>query len=82
MDDRLQTGSDPPPALAEALARICDAEGVAMALVRSIQIVDSEVSIRIERPGGGSRIVIYPSAILGIKPVGPPDVEAGKSTTD
>jgi hypothetical protein len=52
-----------------------------MALVRSIQIVDSEVSIRIERPGGGSRIVIYPSAILGIKRAEPSAVETAKSTT-
>jgi hypothetical protein len=52
------------PALAQALARLCEAEGVALAQVRSIEIDDGEITVRIERPGRGCRIVIYPAAVL------------------
>ena len=53
-----------PPELSQAIARICEAEGVTLAQVRSIQIDENEIGIRIERLGGGSRIVTYPVAIL------------------
>ena len=46
------------------MARICEVEGIARAQVRSIQVDDGEISVRIERPGGGSRVVIYPVAIF------------------
>jgi phosphoribosylpyrophosphate synthetase len=52
------------PALEQALARICEVEGIALAQVRSIQVDDGEISVRIERPGGSSRVVIYPLAIF------------------
>jgi hypothetical protein len=52
------------PALEQALARICEVEGIAAAQVRSIQVNDDEISVRIERPGGSSRIVTYPVAIF------------------
>ena len=55
------------PALEQALARICEAEGIAPAQVRSIQVDDGEISVRIERPGGTSRVVIYPVAIFAPK---------------
>ena len=51
-------------ALVEAVVRICEAEGVALAQVRSIEVDDDEISVRIERPGGGGRIVTYPVAVL------------------
>lgn len=50
--------------LANALAWICEAERVAASQVRSIQIADDEIIARIDRPGGRSRLVIYPIAIL------------------
>ena len=53
-----------PPELSQAIARICEAEGVTLAQVRSMQIDENEIGIRIERQGGGSRIVTYPLAIL------------------
>jgi|Kansoi200Nextera_1026148.scaffolds.fasta_scaffold45130_1 hypothetical protein len=52
------------PEIAQALARICRAEGIAPPQVRSIQIVDGELTARIERHAGGSRLVIYPLAAL------------------
>jgi hypothetical protein len=52
------------PALEQALARICEVEGIARAQVRSIQVDDGEISVRIERPDGSSRVVIYPVAIF------------------
>jgi len=55
------------PALEQALGRICEAEGIAPAQVRSIQVDDGEISVRIERPGGTSRVVIYPVAIFSAK---------------
>jgi tartrate dehydratase alpha subunit/fumarate hydratase class I-like protein len=58
------TISDLPPGLAQALARICEAEGVAPAQVQSIAIDDDEITVRIERRGGGSRIVTYPVTML------------------
>jgi hypothetical protein len=67
MDDRtlpLHTAGDLVPALAQALARLCQAEGVALAEVRSIEIDEGEISVRIERLGRCSRIVTYPVAIL------------------
>jgi hypothetical protein len=66
MDDNLPMGAggDLTPEFAQALARICAAEGVAPAQVRSIQIVEDEVSARIERQAGGSRLIIYPLAAL------------------
>jgi hypothetical protein len=48
----------------QALARICAAEGVTPAQVQSIQLNDNEFTARIARPGGGSRIVIYPLITL------------------
>ena len=50
--------------LAYVLARICEAEEIAPAQVRSIQIVDDEIVARIARSGGGSRLVTYPVAFL------------------
>jgi hypothetical protein len=35
--------------------------------VRSIQVDDGEISVRIERPGGGGRVVVYPITILADK---------------
>jgi hypothetical protein len=67
MEDRRfpsHTAGDLAPALAHALARICEAEGVPLARVRSIQIDDGEISVRIERLGGRCRIVTYPAAVL------------------
>ena len=58
------------PALEQALRRICEAEGIAPAQVRSIQVDDGEISVRIEKPGGSSRVVIYPLAIFGANPTG------------
>ena len=66
MDDNVPMGAggELGPELAQALARICAAEGIAPAQVRSLQIVEDEVSARIERQAGSSRIVIYPLAAL------------------
>ena len=67
MDDRRfpsHTAGELAPALAHALARICEAEGVPLAHVRSVQIDDGEISVRIERVGGGCRIVTYPAVVL------------------
>jgi hypothetical protein len=50
--------------LANALASICEAEGIAAPQVRSIEIVDDEIVARIDRPSGRSRLVTYPIAIL------------------
>ena len=55
------------PALEQALGRICEAEGIEPAQVRSIQVDDGEISVRIERPGGTSRVAIYPVAIFAAK---------------
>jgi hypothetical protein len=44
----------------EALSRICVLEGVPLSDLRSCQIVDDEVCVRIMRPNGGSRLVMYP----------------------
>ena len=63
----LSTAGDLAPALEQALARICEVEGIAPAQVRSIQVDDDEISVRIERPGGSSRVVIYPIAIVADK---------------
>ncbi len=52
------------PEFAQALARICAAEGITPAQVQSIQIVDDEFSARIALPGGGSRVLVYPLAVL------------------
>jgi phosphoribosylpyrophosphate synthetase len=52
------------PALEQVLARICEVEGIAPAQVRSIQVDDGEISVRIERTGGSSRVVICPVAIF------------------
>ena len=51
-------------ALARALARVCEVEGIAFAQVRSIQVEDDEISVRIERPDGSGRIVTYPVGVL------------------
>ena len=56
------------PALRQAVARICEAEGISLAQVRSIQVVDDEIRVRIEKSDGSSRIVIYPVAIFAAKP--------------
>jgi len=67
MDDRRSpshTTDALAPGLAQALARICEAEGVAPTQVQSIEIDDDEISVRIERRGGGSRIVTYPVTVL------------------
>ena len=67
MDDRSFTShpaGELAPALAQALSRLCEAEGVALAQVRSIEVDDDEISVRIERPGRGCRIIICPVAAL------------------
>jgi hypothetical protein len=67
MDDRrsLSHATDElAPRLAQALARICEAEGVVPTQVQSIEIDDDEISVRIERRGGGSRIVTYPVTVV------------------
>lgn len=67
MDDRSfssHPAGDLAPALALALARLCEAEGVALSQVRSIEVDADEISVRIERPGRGCRIVICPVAVL------------------
>ena len=72
MDDRRSpshTTDDLAPGLAQALARICEAEGVAPTQVQSIEIDDDEISVRIERRGGRSRIVTYPVTVLLSEPV-------------
>ena len=63
----LSTAGDLAPVLEQALARICEVEGIAPAQVRSIQVDDDEINVRIERPGGSSRVVIYPIAIVADK---------------
>jgi hypothetical protein len=66
MDDRRSpspTTVELSPGLAQALARICEAEGVAPTQVQLIEIDDDEISVRIERRGG-SRIVTYPVIVL------------------
>ena len=71
MDDRRSlphATDDLAPGLAQALARICEAEGVAPTQVQSIEIDDDEISVRIERRGGGSRIVTYPVTVLLLDP--------------
>ena len=62
--DSLDAADAVPAELSQAIARICEAEGVTLAQVRSIQIDENEIGIRIESLGGGSRIVTYPVAIL------------------
>jgi hypothetical protein len=49
------------------LAQVCEVEGIALAQVRSIQVEDDEISVRIERPDGSGRIVTYPVAVLAEK---------------
>jgi hypothetical protein len=49
------------------LAQVCEVEGIALAQVRSIQVEDDEISVRIERPDGSGRIVIYPVTVLAEK---------------
>lgn len=85
MDDRnfpSHTAGALAPALAQALARICEAEGVVPAQVRSIQIDDDEISVRIERLGGVSRIIIYPVAILAADGAKTSVRETDKSATE
>ena len=48
---------------------ICEVEGIALAQVRSIQVDDDEISVRIERPGGSSSIVTYPVGIFAGKSI-------------
>jgi len=60
----LATADAVPPELSQAVARICETEGVTLAQVRSIEVNDDEIGVRIERHGGGSRLVIYPIATL------------------
>ena len=62
--DKLSAHLSAAGALEQVLARICEVEGIARAQVRSIQVDDGEISVRIERPGGSSRVVIYPVAIF------------------
>jgi hypothetical protein len=74
MDDRRspsRTTDDLARGLAQALARICEAEGVAPTQVQLIEIDDDEISVRIERRGGGSRIVTYPVTVLLADPIKP-----------
>ena len=52
--------NDVAPSLARALARICEAEGVFLEMVRSIEVDEDEISVRIDRPTGDTRVVIYP----------------------
>jgi hypothetical protein len=68
------------PALAQALARLCETEGVALAQVRSIAVDDGEISVRIERPGRGCRIVTYPVAVLLADPTRSWSARTGNSS--
>jgi hypothetical protein len=82
MDDRrFPSHTDLAPALAQALARLCEVEGVALAQVRSIEVDDDEVSVCIERLGRGSRIVTYPVAVLLADAPQSWPVETGNSAT-
>jgi hypothetical protein len=74
MDDRSfssHPAGELAPALAQALSRLCEAEGVALAQVRSVEVDDGEISVRIERLGRGSRIVTCPVAVLLADPTKP-----------
>jgi hypothetical protein len=82
MDDRtfpLPTAGDLAPTLAQALTRLCEAEGVTLAQVRSIEVDDGEISVRIERLGRCGRIVTYPVAVLLADPTKSWPVETGNS---
>ena len=84
MDDRRfpsHTNGDLAAALAQALARLCEAEGVALAQVRSIEADDGEISVRIVRLGRGSRIVTYPVVVLLADPTKSRPVETGNAAT-
>jgi hypothetical protein len=84
MDDRsspAHTAGDFAPTLAQALARLCEAEGVALSQVRSIEMDDDEISVRIERLDGCSRIVTYPVAALLADPTKSWAVETSNSAT-
>jgi hypothetical protein len=50
--------------LLEALGQICQADGITLAEVRSIQFGDDEVSIHLRRANGCGRINTYPVAAL------------------
>ncbi|MGY2499225.1 hypothetical protein, partial [Klebsiella pneumoniae] len=52
------------PEIDQALIRLCAAEGVTPAQVQSIEVLNDEFCVRISRQGGGSRLVIYPLALL------------------
>jgi hypothetical protein len=67
MDDRSipsQAIDRLPPALKEALERLCEAESIALIEVRSISIEDEEISVCVERLGGHNRIITYPLTVL------------------
>jgi hypothetical protein len=50
--------------LLEALAHVCQADGITLAEVRSIQFGDGEVSVHLRRANGCGRINTYPVAAL------------------
>ena len=52
------------PALRQALERLCEAEGIALAQVQSISIDEEEISAHIVRPGGHGRVITYPLTVL------------------
>lgn len=52
--------------LLEALAHVCQADGITLSEVRSIQFADDEVSIHLQRANGCGRINTYPVAVLGV----------------
>jgi hypothetical protein len=48
----------------DAIRLICEAEGLAILQVTSVQVVDDEISVHLVLPNGRSRISTYPLAAL------------------
>ena len=52
------------PPLLQAIAHVCEADGVNLGELRSIHFLDEEISIHFRRGDGRSRINTYPMAAL------------------
>lgn len=50
--------------LLEAVARLCDAEGLTLADLRVVTFADDEIAIEIAKPDGGRRINTYPLPVV------------------